>query len=386
MKVLEVYADFLPKRGGVATHIFDLSKEMIEQGHEPVVLVWDPPKPSFEVIEGIKVHRFYSPYFFQILRYPLMFYLSFRILLTAKQYDVDVIHAHDYLPGLSSAFASRFLHKPVAVTFHLPIDKTSWISDKLLPVAPIELLLKKVFIRYVKFVICVSRFTFQDSLKYFPEQRLKIIYNWVKKNREIPEKVIDAVLTKYHLSGTRFALSVGRLEEGQKAFSLLINALKIVVDKGIDLDLVLVGNGPQKNEYISLSKKLNIQDRVHILTGLDDLELSCLYKSCCFFALSSTYEALPIVVLEAMNYGKPVVATKTGGLAEIVEDGYNGILVNINSKDIARGIVELLTNTEIINNAESRSKEIISKKFSTRNASETIELLTSISREFPYGQ
>lgn len=376
MKVLEVYNDFLPRHGGVATYIYDVSRTLIEDGHEPSVLAWDPPAPSFEVIDGIAVHRFKMPPVFANLRYIRLFYLAQKINSIIKLNKIDVIHAHDYLPGLASAIAARYSKTPVVTTFHLPIDKTSYIaaSTRFPPLKAIEKLLKQLFINKTSAIICVSNFTYKETLKLgFPSSKLRVIYNWFTpaKTSSTKKDLSNSIRTGKNL----IILSVGRLEEKQKRFSILIQACKIVLDKGFNVNLFIVGTGPSKSSYEQLIDQLQLKKHAYLKGNLDDSALAYLYDKCNVFVLSSSFEGLPLVVLEAMSHNKPVVATSIGGVMDLINDGYNGLLTDSTAESIAAGIEQIIGNPELAALFVERSQKILSADFSKTNCRKIIKAL-----------
>jgi glycosyltransferase involved in cell wall biosynthesis len=129
VNILELNDNFLPKMGGTQVHMYSLCRCLVARGHKPIVLAWEPSKPSFEVMDKIIVHRFWMPFLFQMLRYPAILYLSLRILSLMRRYKIEIIHAHDYFCGLASVLAGRFLGKPIVVTFHIPM----WFQFTCLP-------------------------------------------------------------------------------------------------------------------------------------------------------------------------------------------------------------------------------------------------------------
>lgn len=367
MNILEVYASFLPNRGGVQTHIYDLCKCSLNRGHAPIVLVWRPPKPSFEIIEKIMVYRFYMPLLFRITRYLQILHISLQMFHIVRRCDIDLIHAHGYLPGLASVFVGKLLHRPVVVTIHLPTK---------IPPSLFEPLLKKFFLYSVETVICVSKFTYKQTLKLgFPSSKLRIIYNWVPQLRECESDVLNDVLTRFNLLGKCFILSVGRLVDYHKGFSILIGALKLMLNKGYDLNLVIVGDGPDRDMLTKFSLRLGLKDRVHFLRQVSDEDLACLYKACDVFTLASRFEAFGLVLLEAMFHRKPVVATNVGGIPEIIEDGYNGILVEPTPYAFAKEIETLIKNPHLKEAFAKRSRETVLRSFSEKNCLKTLELL-----------
>jgi len=353
----------------------------VARGHKPIVLVWEPSKPCFEIMEKIIVHRFWMPFPFQMLKYPAILYLCLRIIGLTRRHNIDIIHAHDYFCGLASVLAGKLLGKPVVVTFHDPM----WFWPNVeLPayVSPIEPLFKKYFINSVTRIICNSKFTREETMKLaFPSFKSKVIYNWLTRFPRHEKACSIDILRKFDLDKNKFMLSVGRLEDKNKGFSMLISALKLLISRGYDRDLAIVGEGPDKEMLIKHSLKLNVENQVHILGRLSDMELTCLYTECDLVVLPSLLEpGGGLVLLEAMSFGKPIVATNVGGIPEVIEDGENGILVEPSPEALASGIEMLLSTPHLRETFAERSREVLSEKFSMKNCYATINFLEGASK------
>lgn len=121
-------------------------------------------------------------------------------------------------------------------------------------------------------------------------------------------------------------LNVGRLVS-QKAQDILIKALELVKFKKIPFTLEIIGGGPMEEELRNLTNKLNIANEV-IFHGIqtEDFVRERL-AAVDLFVLSSRSEGLPVVLMEAMAVGTPVIATKIFGIPELVNDGVSGLLV-----------------------------------------------------------
>jgi glycosyltransferase involved in cell wall biosynthesis len=118
--------------------------------------------------------------------------------------------------------------------------------------------------------------------------------------------------------------SIGRLVE-IKRHDVLIRAFAELRREVPDAHLVIVGDGPRKDELLSLVGQLNLEPSVH-LVGYQPQAWKFLYIMDCF-ALTSRSEGMPQAVLEAAIAGLPIVATRVGGLPEVIENGRTGILV-----------------------------------------------------------
>ena len=147
--------------------------------------------------------------------------------------------------------------------------------------------------------------------------------------------------------GAQFRIvSVGWFKE-YKGFHFVVEAVAIMAQRGIDAVLHLAGDGPQRAYLEQQAKRLGIADRVVFHGYLDHAHLVELYRDCDAFAMGSIemtnfgrQDVIPNVIAEAMAVGLPVVATRMGGVAELLEDGESGLLVP--QRD-ARALADALT-------------------------------------------
>ena len=133
---------------------------------------------------------------------------------------------------------------------------------------------------------------------------------------------------------------VGRLESDQKRPELAIGAVGLVPGARLDM----VGEGPELERIKTLTRDM---ENVQLLGRLPHAEVSKLMGGAIGFVIPSRYEGNPKVVIEALAAGLPVIATKSQGLTEIVEDGVNGLLVDANAESIADGMRKLLNDSEL---------------------------------------
>lgn len=150
-----------------------------------------------------------------------------------------------------------------------------------------------------------------------------------------------------------------------KDFETLIRAFKLICDEKKDVKLLLVGEGELLNDMKKLSKELDISGNV-VFTGYAE-NIGELMNVLDLYAATSQEEGLNTSVIEAMMHGLPVVATKAGGLPELVKDEYNGYLCEVKDyKRIADRLIILLNDEEKIHRFSLNSFEI-SEKFKEAN-------------------
>ena len=177
----------------------------------------------------------------------------------------------------------------------------------------------------------ISNFTNLDRSNF------KVIHNPIFIQSPDPDDIqVEQIkkLFKYRI------VNLGALSE-QKNQALLIKAFSLIVDK-IDVELVILGNGPLKSELEALISKLKLNDKVFMAGFVTDP--SQWYKQSDLFVLSSIYEGLPMVLLEALTFGLPIVSADCkSGPREILCDGKYGKLVPVGDVDaLAQAMLQSL--------------------------------------------
>jgi glycosyltransferase involved in cell wall biosynthesis len=144
-----------------------------------------------------------------------------------------------------------------------------------------------------------------------------------------------------------YIVTVGQLIR-RKGLDVLLQALKITCDNGQELNLVLVGDGPERKNLEDLSAKLGLSRCVYFVGNQPQEVVLGIIKNALFFVLASRAEGLPLVIAEAMACGKAVVSTSVDGVPEIVVENVSGLLVEAdNPRALAAALVKLVQNPEL---------------------------------------
>jgi glycosyltransferase involved in cell wall biosynthesis len=152
--------------------------------------------------------------------------------------------------------------------------------------------------------------------------------------------------------GDFVALFVGRLVE-RKGVDVLLRAVARLPGS-LPLRVVIVGDGPERGRLEALARELGLDTRVRFSGRVSAAELERSYRAARVFVLPAVVdrrgdtEGLGVVLLEAMSYGVPVVASRTGGITDIVEDGTNGILVEPGDPDALAAALERLARDPVL--------------------------------------
>ena len=206
-----------------------------------------------------------------------------------------------------------------------------------------------------------------------PKEKIRVIYNGVDQKRFYPSDRKQARQCLGLDHDRNVILYVGNLKRAKGCIDL-INAYKTVSLQGIDVDLYYIGTGEVKAEIEALILKNGLRDRVHVIGQVEHEKLPEWINASNAIVLPSHNEGVPNILLEAMACGIPVVATKVGGIPEIVPDNA-GILVELgNNAELAASM------TRVLEVCWDRSKIVngVSKFTWDKNIAELEKVLLSV--------
>lgn len=267
----------------------------------------------------------------------------FKLVRLIRNNNYDIVHVHLFPADLFGALASLFVNRKVKFIFSEHSIYNRRRSIRLYK--PIDLF---VYSRYKK-IICVSNLVKQELVHYIPKIKSKtiVIRNAIPVKDQINE-------SKHKIYDVLF---VGRLERAKGVDVLISGVHEIKSAQHFNITVALVGDGSLKKDYEKLVKELDLEENVKFLGIRRDVEE--LMQMSKIFVLPSRWEGLPIVILEAMANGIPIISTKVGGIPEVIEDGANGLLVDPESPtELAEKISYLLNNPSF---AEELSKNAFEK-------------------------
>jgi glycosyltransferase involved in cell wall biosynthesis len=176
-------------------------------------------------------------------------------------------------------------------------------------------------------VITVSRFNAEKLLSLgVPSNKLHVIPNGYDEHLFKPLSTAKAREKLGLPQNKKILLSVGNLVD-VKGHTYLIGAMSLVLRKRKDIRLIIVGSGPLKELLQSMVKRYGLEDYVMLAGGRRHEEIPIWMSASDIFILPSLREGFPTVIPEAMACGKPIVATKVGGVPEAIYSDELGILV-----------------------------------------------------------
>lgn len=363
MKILQVCHYYPPHVGGIEVHASALSRKLARAGHEVTVYTSNSPKgPSREVMDGVCVHRFMP--WLSPMNNPITPGILVR---NFGESNFDLVHVHGHLHMLgNSTMLSSFLNRyPIVLTSHgATLGLQGWRK-------PIEFTyhhsLGRIMLRRADRIVALSDSQVPVLTGLGAERgRIRVIPNWI----DLTELVLDvdsaAFRIRHGIGSGKLVLFVGLLT-ARKGAHYLLEALKYSDSR---YELAIVGGEPEggggvRRALVDQAERLDVNDRVKFLGMLSKKELAAAYQAADLVVLPSLAEGMPFVLLEAMAYGRAVLATDIPGNRDVVKDNDNGWLVEpMNSGELGRKIDLMLDNDDLRERLGARAKADIEKKYS----------------------
>lgn len=362
IRVNVLYVIWSLSLGGAERVVINLAKGLDKSKFNPIVCCLND-KGAFaheleaEGIEVIALHK----------RGKFDFSILHSLFSIFKQRGIHIAHTHLWGANFWGRIAAKRACVPVIIAHEHGIE--AWRNAA-------HALFDKILYRHTDRVILVS----QASQKLFLSKiksdsfKCRVIYNGV--DTEKFNGYINPVEARMRLglSQEDYAIaSIGRLVT-EKGHEYLFEAIKLMILKYPSLKVLVAGDGPEKQRLIHKVKHLGVQKNIIFLGARNDI--AEILSASDLFVLSSTKEAFPISILEAMAVGRPVVATDVGGVSELISNEKTGFVVPPrNSQALADAIAKLVNNKNAAAEMAEAGKRRIKESFTLRQWLGNIENL-----------
>lgn len=366
------------KNDSTPPFVFELEKRLASNFDVHVLAPHFTGAKKYEKIADLKIHRFqyFWPTGWQKLCYEggilpnlkknkllyiqavcLIFFELVSAIRLALRGKIDFIHAHWTIPsGLVAVIMKKLLKIPVLITAHAgDVFTNNQIIQSL----------NNYIVKNADLVTVNSQATEQALSKYIKSPHdLTIIPMGVDTNKFKPQKIMKKTGNKL--------LFVGRLAE-KKGVAYLIEALPQIIKKVPKTKLLIIGEGPEEARLRNLAHKFDLGKSINFLGKIANNKLSYYYNLADVVITPSIQtkagdtEGLGVVILEAMACGTPVIASRIGGIPDIIEHDKNGWLVppkNVSS--LVGAITRLLGDQKLGNRLRVNARNRIRRFFDWR--------------------
>lgn len=349
LKVLQVIGG--GEIGGAERHLLTLMRLMDRERFNPELLcLCHGPFADLCREEGLTTHEV-------IMRHKLDLATIAPIRRLIKEHHIDLVHTHGVRANLVARMAGRAENVPVVTTFHSVLRYDYSSSSEALVARCLTRLTNNRTARF----IAISGAVKDDLMAMgVAPDKIEVIYNGIDTSLFTPDNTPDRVRGKLGIApGQRVVAMVGRLH-AVKGHVFLLQAARQIVAQHDEVVFLLVGEGPERQVIEKTIRELGLDGKV-IMTGFYP-NISELYPLMDMLCLPSLMEGMGLVLLEAMHFGVPVVATQVGGIPEVIIDGESGLLVDPgNSQALAVAITWLLDSPDLqrklITNGRQRAQE-----------------------------
>jgi glycosyltransferase involved in cell wall biosynthesis len=339
MKILQIINLGCPA-GGAEKSVLLLRDELIKRGHEVKIISSDTMIGNGEFFSDYQFKSIPLDSIFKAFHHLFYFRSYVMVKKVIREFHPDVVHCHNVAAFSPSVFfaVGRI---PTVMTVHGPEEFTLKLLPWFLPPTDYKhesfnlrdlnfigflhyffhrFLQRPIYLlgaRKVRFFISPSKYLAEAIQTDLPKEKIRQIYNGIilPVSKPIPDN------TKI--------LFVGRLEK-VKGVEYLIKAFGEFSKTAPDSQLVIVGDGVSREDFVELAQKLGIANKVIFRGWIGAGEIAREYEDVSVLVVPSVWpENLATVCIEAFAVGRPVIGTRTGGFPEMIEDGKNGYLVPI---------------------------------------------------------
>lgn len=399
---------YYPMTNGVAVFAHNLAKGLAKQGHEVMVIC-----PSFTGKRHRTKKDGVTTVYLRSIRFP--FYpdqindvpenkkilsvklprLAYRhgLWITVDPYPElkkalnkfhpDVIH--NQTAEMIAIAAMRYVKKydiPLVSTGHAYPDNLTSQVKLLKPIKrPLDAILRMYmasFLKHSEYATMPTEMAIDDLV---PKNRrhfdvtVEPLSNGVDLAQFTPGKAKAKILKKYHLEPKKpRVLYVGRVDP-EKSISNVVSAFAGVLEKVPEAELVIVGDGTDRQHLVDLVKALGIEKNVKFPGRIMSLDIVDIYRSATLFATASETETQGIVLIEAAATGLPLVAVDAGAVRELCQNRKNGILCNPRqTEEMTKAFVKILTDEKIQEKYGAKSLEIAKKHDLNRTLRRFVEI------------
>lgn len=320
LKPLNIGIVCFPTYGGSGIVATELACSLADRGHDVHLISHAPPVRLQQYKPNLSFHEV-AIYEYPLFESPLYDLNAAATIANIAEYvSLDIVHAHYALPHAVSAYLARVsssqLHFKVVTTLH-GTDITLLGRD------PSFFPITRFAIHQSDSITCVSNYLKNVLIEHFdvPAQTIHVIPNFVDLERYNLPPVPDPRLQRsdfclIHVSNFR---AVKRPLDVIRVYEQL--------QSRIQAHLLMVGDGPERGVCERYCLEHGLHHQVRFIGKQDDL--ASILREASLFLLPSELESFGLAALEAMSCGVPVIATRVGGLPELIEDGREGYLLDV---------------------------------------------------------
>jgi N-acetyl-alpha-D-glucosaminyl L-malate synthase BshA len=350
-----------PTYGGSGVVATELGIELAARGHQVHFITYSQPFRLTGREKGIFYHEV------PVTNYPLFQYppytlaLATRIAEVSEYYELDIMHVHYAIPHSVSALLARQMlagrgrRLPFVTTLHGTDITLVGMDPSYLPIT-------RFGIEQSDGVTSISNYLRVKTIEAFSIQRhIEVIPNFVNCDVYTPRtEGVEEARSAYAPDGEKLLVHLSNFRAVKRATDV-VEVFARVASK-VPSHLLMVGDGPDRSSAERLAFEKGFRDRVHFLGKQDSV--SDLLPLADLMIMPSEMESFGLAALEAMACRVPTIATRVGGVPELIEDGVNGRLFPVGDVDgMAGAAIELLSDDVRLEEMRDAARKTAQKHF-----------------------
>lgn len=347
--------------GGVAKHVIELSKKMLEKGHN-IHIIYSPFRMDDIFKNGMNLlqNTYSNNITFHKLDIrknpnPRDLSISYKIRKYVKKNgDFDIIHAHSSKAGIVTRLATLGIKTPIFYTPHSIVTNNPSIKRlKKLFYKTAEILLHKITRNGQ--IIAVSNDERQHIINLgIKANQVYAVNNGIELLSEIEKlRLRKKIREKINVNDKTFLVGIIGRFSYQKAIDIFLKTVhEFIVDNPNisnknNVKFAILGYGELEQNLHKLAKELDIDNHIIWLKN-EEIQGNELFHALDTYILSSHYEGMPYVLIEALGAGLPIISTRVNSVNDIVDEGKNGYIVELNDyKTIAKQLQKIFLDKDL---------------------------------------
>jgi N-acetyl-alpha-D-glucosaminyl L-malate synthase BshA len=352
-----------PTFGGSGVVATELGLELARRGHEIHFITYSQPVRLALLNPNVHYHEVNVP------EYPLFHYQPYELALSSKLvdmvklYKIELLHVHYAIPHAYAGYMAKQMLKNEGI--NLPMVTTLHGTDiTLVGNHPFYKPAVTFSINKSDYVTSVSQSLKDDTLKLFKiKNKIKVIPNFIELDKVVKDPAAPCHRSVMAKENERIVTHISNFRKVKR----IPDIIKIFyhIQKEMPAKLMMVGDGPEKENAEILCQELGILDKVIFFGNSNEIDKILLLTD--LFLLPSETESFGLAALEAMACGVPVISSNSGGLPEVNFDGISGYLSDVgNIEEMASNAIKILKDDKILKEFKDNALEV-AKKFDIKN-------------------
>ena len=352
-----------PTFGGSGVVATELGLELARRGHEIHFITYRQPVRLALLNPNVFYHEVNVPEYALFHYQPYELALSSKLVDMVKLYKIELMHVHYAIPHAYAGYMAKQMLKDEGI--EIPMVTTLHGTDiTLVGSHPFYKSAVTFSINQSDFVTSVSESLKRDTLKLFNiKKEIEVIPNFIELEKNTEDQTIPCRRSVMATENQKILTHISNFRKVKRIPDVIEIFYKI--QQKLDVKLMMVGDGPEKEKAELLCEKLGITNKVIFFGNSNEVDRILSYTD--LFLLPSETESFGLAALEAMAWGVPVISSNSGGLPEVNFEGVSGYLSDVgDTDDMAQKAISILEDNDNLCFFKKNALEV-AKKFDIKN-------------------